>query len=206
MAKNFFIWFGTAIATLLLLTFVMPLFIVFHLKGFYYVLGGILVTYLTYLAFKQADSFGIIFYAEKRKKEPKMTKFKKFMLAFLGIAYIGVIGGFTYFRTDATLQKEGVVCLASITNGTHTTRKSLKRGTENSYSIEFTFKTISGEKITGFDNVNAEEFSRLRIGSVVKVIYQPSHPIVMRTILNKDDELKFKGKIDAFRGFVFFNF
>jgi hypothetical protein len=116
------------------------------------------------------------------------------MLAFLGIAYIGVIGGFTYFRADETLKKEGVVCLASITSGSHTVRKSFKRGTENSYNIDFTFKTISGEKITGQDNVNAEEYSRLRIGSVVKVIYQPSHPIVMRTILNKDDELKFKGK------------
>ena len=96
--KNSLLWGSIAIVLLFFFTLAFPIFWFCSLKAVYLIGGGLLITYVTYLAFKKVDSFFFFFDAEKRKNAYQLTKFKKFSLTFLMIVYLGLIGGLCSFR------------------------------------------------------------------------------------------------------------
>ncbi len=192
MNKNSLKWAAVAILLLAVLAFVMPVFIAASAKGLYFIVGGLLVLYFIYLAFKKAESPFFFLNAEQRKAAPKLSNFMKFSLALLAVACIGIIGGFTSMRIGNALKKDGVLTTAVISGGEHRTTKSLKRGTENTYTLEFYYTTAKGEIIESSESVSAAEYAKVAVGVPVKVIYLPNHPNVMKLLLTEESQAEYK--------------
>mgnify|MGYP000889156975 FL=1 len=185
-------WFLIGITLLLIFAFIIPVFMAAPIKGVYFILGGLIPLFFFYLAFKKADSITFMFNSEKRKSAPKLSNLKKFSLALLSVVNIGVVGGFISLRIDTALKEKGVIAVATISGGEHTTTKSLKRSTENSYSVDYSFTTEDGEKVEGSESVSSSEYNSLAVGSGIEVIYLPGHPSVMRLLISDSDKEEFK--------------
>ena len=192
MNKKSLLWLAIAIALLLTLSFLVPVFMAAYAKGFYFIGGGLIVLFFIYLSFKKAEEPFFFMNKEKRMNAAKLSNIKKFSLAMLSIVCIGVIGGFTSMRIDSALKANGVITTATISGGVHTKTTSLKKATENTYDLDFTYTTATGEKLSASERVSSSEYSKVGVGSVIEVIYLPDHPKVMRLLLSEESKVEFK--------------
>jgi hypothetical protein len=184
-------WLIISLGILAILAFAFPIHLAETFKGYYIILGALVPLYFLYLAFKNADDILCLFKATERNKEPLLSGFKKFVLAFLLIVFMGVLGGLTYYRVNNSLKADGIIGNAIITDGAKTTVKKVA-SSEQSFSADFTFITKDGVKIDASENVSEEEYKNLFVDMPVEIIYLPKHPNVVRLLLSAEDKAEYK--------------
>jgi hypothetical protein len=125
---------------------------------------------------------------------PNLKKGPTIYVPFTLLIVLGFV--FSYYtseKIDSLILERGIASQATITYGSQTTTRSIRRGSSSSYHLQLSFKLQNGKIFNTAPDVSGDVYDNVSLGQSVEVRYLPENPSIFKVMAGDRNIQKFMG-------------